>query len=79
MPRGRPQKEPARALNVRVEVADLEKLALLQAITGRATAEVVREALRSYITSNEARIREAGEVMASGGRLSRLRSDDYTE
>ena len=66
MPRGRPQKAPARSLNVRVEVSDLEKLAVLQTITGKPTAEVVRDALRRYIKSNEGKLREAGERLASG-------------
>ncbi len=66
MPRGRPQKAPARALNVRVEVADLEKLALIQTITGTPTAEVVRDALKRYIKANEGKLKEAGERLASG-------------
>ena len=66
MPRGRPQKAPARSLNVRVEVADLDKLALLQAITGKATADVVREAIRRYIDQNENQLKEAGERLAKG-------------
>ncbi|MFM0397344.1 hypothetical protein [Paraburkholderia phytofirmans] len=66
MPRGRPQKDPARSLNVRVEVADLEKLAVLQTITGKTTADVVREALKRYIKNNEGKLREAGEKLASG-------------
>jgi hypothetical protein len=66
MPRGRPQTAPARALNVRVEVSDLEKLALLQTITGTATAEVVRAALKDYIRANEAKLRDAGERLAKG-------------
>lgn len=66
MPRGRPQKAPARALNVRVEVSDLEKLALLQNITGTATAEIVRAALKAYIAKNEDKLREAGTEIAKG-------------
>lgn len=66
MPRGRPQKAPARSLNVRVEVADLEKLALLQTITGKPTADVVREAVKAYIDANEGKLREAGEKLAHG-------------
>lgn len=66
MPRGRPQKAPARSLNVRVEVSDLDKLALLQTITGTPTAEVVRDALKSYIKANERKLREAGRKLASG-------------
>jgi hypothetical protein len=66
MPRGRPQTAPARALNVRVEVSDLEKLAVLQTITGRATAEVVRAALKDYIQANEGKLREAGKKLANG-------------
>jgi predicted DNA-binding protein len=66
MPRGRPQKDPARALNVRVEVSDLEKLALLQTVTGRPTAEVVRAALKDYIAKNEDKLRQAGSELAEG-------------
>ncbi|RFU48032.1 hypothetical protein D0B32_10965 [Paraburkholderia sp. DHOC27] len=66
MPRGRPEKAPARSLNVRVEVSDLDKLALLQTITGTSTAEVVRSALKEYIKTNEGRLREAGEKLAKG-------------
>lgn len=66
MPRGRPQKAPARSLNVRVEVADLDKLALLQTITGKPTADVVREAVRAYIDENEGQLREAGAKLAAG-------------
>lgn len=66
MPRGRPQQAPARALNVRVEVSDLEKLALLQTVTGTTTAEVVRAALKGYIAANEGKLREAGEKLAKG-------------
>jgi hypothetical protein len=66
MPRGRPQTAPARSLNVRVEVSDLDKLALLQTITGTPTAEVVRDALKKYIKANEAKLREAGEKLATG-------------
>lgn len=66
MPRGRPQKAPARALNVRVEVSDLEKLAILQTITGTATAEIVRAALKAYIAKNEDKLREAGNEIAKG-------------
>ncbi len=66
MPRGRPQKDPARSLNVRVEVADLEKLALLQTITGKPTADVVRGAIKAYIAENDAALREAGEKLARG-------------
>ncbi len=66
MPRGRPQKAPARSLNVRVEVTDLDKLALLQTITGTPTAEVVRDALKRYISANEEKLKEAGERLASG-------------
>ncbi|PCE27532.1 hypothetical protein BWP39_03245 [Paraburkholderia acidicola] len=66
MPRGRPQKAPARSLNVRVEVVDLDKLALLQTITGMPTAEIVRNALKTYIKSNEGKLRDAGEKLATG-------------
>lgn len=66
MPRGRPQKAPARSLNVRVEVADLDKLALLQTITGKPTADVVRDAVKAYIGENEGKLREAGEKLAKG-------------
>ncbi|NRO99578.1 hypothetical protein GWC77_27345 [Paraburkholderia sp. NMBU_R16] len=66
MPRGRPAKAPARSLNVRVEVSDLEKLALLQTITGKATAEVVRDAIKLYIKLNDGKLREAGERLAQG-------------
>jgi len=66
MPRGRPQKDPARSLNVRVPVSDLEKLALLQTITGTPTAEIVRGALKSYIKANERKLKEAGEKLAAG-------------
>lgn len=66
MPRGRPQKAPARSLNVRVEVSDLEKLAMLQTITGKATADVVRDAIRKYIAGNEEKLREVGEKLAAG-------------
>jgi hypothetical protein len=66
MPRGRPQTAPARALNVRVEVSDLEKLALLQTITGTTTAEVVRAALKDYIRAHEGKLKEAGEKLAAG-------------
>jgi hypothetical protein len=66
MPRGRPQKAPARSLNVRVEVSDLDKLALLQTITGTPTAEIVRDALKGYIKANEGKLREAGARLASG-------------
>jgi predicted DNA-binding protein len=66
MPRGRPQTAPARSLNVRVEVSDLDKLALLQTITGKSTADVVREAVRAYIATNEDKLREAGERLARG-------------
>lgn len=66
MPRGRPQKAPARSLNVRVEESDLEKLALLQTITKTSTADVVRAALRAYIAEHEDKLRKAGERLARG-------------
>lgn len=76
MPRGRPEKAPARALNVRVEVSDLEKLALLQTITGTATAEVVRAAIKEYIRANEGKLQQAGQEIAQGTYWERRRAKE---
>lgn len=51
---------------MRVEVTDLDKLALLQTITGTPTAEVVHDVLMRYIKSHEDKLKEAGERLASG-------------
>lgn len=66
MPRGRPAKAPTRSLNIRVDVEDLDMLALIQTATRVPTAEVVRTFLKQYIEQNRDTLRVMGEHLKRG-------------
>jgi hypothetical protein len=66
MPRGRPAKAPTRSLNIRVDVDDLDMLALIQTATKVPTADVVRKFLTSYIEQNKDTLRIMGEHLKQG-------------
>ena len=60
---------------MRVEVSDLEKLAILQNITHKPTADVVRAALKAYIAEHEEKLRQAGTEIAQGTYWDRREAD----
>ncbi|KVK77746.1 hypothetical protein WS90_21570 [Burkholderia cepacia] len=66
MAMGRPKGPPSRPLNVRVETSDLDKLALIYRVTGKSTADVVRDAIKLYIKLHESQIRDAEWKIAGG-------------
>jgi hypothetical protein len=68
MPRGRPAKAPTRSLNIRVDVDDLDMLAIIQTVTKVPTAEVVRDFLKDYIARNDGLLKALGTGLKEGAR-----------
>jgi hypothetical protein len=59
MAMGRPKGPPSRPLNVRIETADLDKLALINSVTGKSAADVVRDAIKLYVKLHDRQLKEA--------------------
>jgi hypothetical protein len=70
MPRGRPASAPTRSLNIRIDVEDLDMLAIIQTVTKVPTAEIVRKALKEYIAQQQGLLRETGKKLSTGAHWS---------
>lgn len=68
MAMGRPKGPPSRPLNVRIETADLDKLSLIYKVTGKPTADVIRDAVKLYIKLHDSQLREAQQMISGEGK-----------